>query len=130
MFKVTSRFDSADVYIEGPDGKIFADAGVTGLYPTQEEADAATRACVANARRIAACLNACAGLDTKIVSTIAAFGGMCQDNAVAAVIKQRDELRDALIGLMNDIGGGKKACGHDFTCICAMDKARAVLKGA
>lgn len=51
----------------------------------------------------------------------------CQDNAIA---QQRDELRDALVGLMNDIGGGKKACGHDFTCICAMDKARAALKGA
>lgn len=41
-------------------------------------------------RRILACVNACAGLHTKVVQTIAAFGGMSQDTAVAAVVQQRD----------------------------------------
>lgn len=40
--------------------------------------------------RISACVNACAGLHTKIIQTIAAFGGMSQDAAVAAVVHERD----------------------------------------
>ena len=40
--------------------------------------------------RISACVNACAGLHTKIIQTIAAFGGMSQDTAVAAVLHERN----------------------------------------
>lgn len=39
-------------------------------------------------RRILACVNACAGLHTKVVQTIAAFGGMSQDTVVAAVLQE------------------------------------------
>lgn len=37
------------------------------------------------------------------------------------------DLLDALRGLMAANGGGPKACGHDFTCVCAEDAARAAL---
>ena len=37
------------------------------------------------------------------------------------------ELVAALKGLMSDIGGGKKQCGHDFDCRCAWDKAKQLL---
>lgn len=40
---------------------------------------------------------------------------------------QRDQLREALEHLMADISGGEKPCGHEFTCVCAGDKARAAL---
>lgn len=48
------------------------------------------------AQRAAACWNACEGLDTKTVLTIAAFGGMSQDNAVSAIARQRDQLLAAV----------------------------------
>lgn len=34
---------------------------------------------------------------------------------------------DALRNLVNAIGGGKKACGHQFDCSCAFNDARALL---
>jgi hypothetical protein len=36
-------------------------------------------------------------------------------------------LEDALKMLWNDVGGGKKKCGHDFCCSCAGDNAKKVL---
>lgn len=45
-------------------------------------------------------------------------------NAVSA---QALLLKDALSGLMSGIGGGNKSCGHEFSCICATDKARKAL---
>lgn len=89
-FTVISIDGSADVYVAGPDGNIFADAGVVRLCGSAEEANALTLQNVQNAKRIAACLNACEGLHTKVVQTIAAFGGMSQDTAVAAVMHERD----------------------------------------
>ena len=31
-------------------------------------------------------------------------------------------------GLIASVGGGSKACGHDFECGCALDKARRLLE--
>lgn len=42
--------------------------------------------------------------------------------------QQRDDLYNALKELMSDIGGGKKACGHDFDCICAKQQAKEILE--
>ena len=42
-------------------------------------------------------------------------------------LEQRNaELVEALDNIMRDIGGGKKFCGHDFTCNCAWDFAQTV----
>ena len=38
------------------------------------------------------------------------------------------ELESALDGLIASVGGGSKACGHDFKCGCALDKARRLLE--
>lgn len=40
------------------------------------------------------------------------------------------KLLEALKDLMIDAGGGSKACGHDFTCNCAWDKAKEAIKEA
>lgn len=50
-----------------------------------------------------------------------------EDDFIAHCIKHTDALADALDGLMNSIGGGEKECGHEFSCICACDKAKAAL---
>lgn len=36
-------------------------------------------------------------------------------------------LTEALTDIHNDIAGGVKSCGHQYTCICAGDKVRAAL---
>lgn len=46
----------------------------------------------ANARRLAACWNACEGLDNSILAVIGAFGGMSQDSAVRAIAQQLEAL--------------------------------------
>ena len=46
---------------------------------------------------------------------------------IAELELQVDTLQDALQCLFNDIGGGKKFCGHEFSCVCAGDKARTAL---
>jgi len=54
-------------------------------------------------------------------------------NNVSPVMKacnNHDKLLEALKGLMSNIGGGKKHCGHDFTCSCAWDKAEKAIKEA
>lgn len=51
----------------------------------------------ANARRITACVNACAGFSTETLELIASVGGMQHKmTATAAVASQRDELLAAL----------------------------------
>ena len=51
----------------------------------------------ANARRIVACVNACAGFSTETLELIASVGGMQHKmTATAAVASQRDELLAAL----------------------------------
>ena len=53
------------------------------------------------------------------------------DAANAAFIvkacNSHEVLVEALKGLMASISGGKKSCGHDFTCVCSGDKARKAL---
>ena len=45
-----------------------------------------------NARRIVACVNACAGIPNEVLLTVGAFGGFGRDQMVQHVSKQRDEL--------------------------------------
>lgn len=47
------------------------------------------------------------------------------DKTQATTIK---ELREALNDLLASISGGDKSCGHEFTCVCAGDKARAIAR--
>ena len=57
----------------------------------------------ANARRIAACWNACQGISTEELVDIANMGGMLglrEDIALARIAGQRNELLEALKGLM------------------------------
>lgn len=49
---------------------------------------------------------------------------------VIRAVNSHDALLAALKGLMADLSGGKKHCGHDFTCICAGDAARAAIVAA
>ncbi len=51
----------------------------------------------ANARRIVACVNACAGIPTGVLAIVGAFGGFGRDNMVQHATKQRDELLAAMI---------------------------------
>lgn len=41
--------------------------------------------------------------------------------------EENEELVEALRDLWNDITGQKKSCGHEYTCICAGNKAKAIL---
>lgn len=60
-----------------------------------------------------------------------------QDAALAAELVRRwngyepggevEKLREALKGIMAEMWGNPKSCGHDFPCICAGEAARAVL---
>lgn len=61
-FHVRSVAGSANVYVATADGSIFADAGIIQLCASAAEADALTLKNVENAKRIAACLNACASI--------------------------------------------------------------------
>ena len=50
--------------------------------------------------------------------------------AIAEKLRQHEELVEALDSLIRANGGGKKDCGHDFTCVCAEDKAKVALQKA
>lgn len=51
-------------------------------------------------------------------------------NEYPALVRQREELLEALKDYTSSNGGGDKFCGHDFTCSCAWDKALAAIKNA
>ncbi len=67
------------------------------LWPTELRSEQETEA---NARRIVACVNACAGFSTETLELLAAIGGM-QNKMVATytVAKQKDQL----LAFANDI---------------------------
>jgi len=50
-------------------------------------------------------------------------------NSHDSLTAEVERLREALSEIMASIGGGKKKCGHDFTCVCAEDAARKALEG-
>ena len=102
----------------------------------------------ANARRIAACWNACEGISTEDLTDIARTGGMLGPrDDIAQIAKQRDGLANALSELLNEIDGlmGESAGvyglhlngdpspwseieeGGRFERLPSMSKARAVL---
>lgn len=62
----------------------------------------------ANARRIVACVNACAGFSTETLELIASVGGMQHKmTATAAVASQRDEL-------LSDLAEAKRSAEFNF----------------
>lgn len=90
--------DSAEVYVTGPDGKLFADAGMARICNSADEADLATLANVGNARRIAASLNACHMIATGAIERITeqqeGLHGVLSE--LEMVKAERDELLAAL----------------------------------
>lgn len=63
----------------------------------------------ANARRIIACVNACAGLPTEQLES-SPLGGVL--NGVASLIAQRDELLAALEGVLAVVGDSTGVAGY------------------
>ena len=63
----------------------------------------------ANARRIIACVNACAGLPTEQLES-SPLGGVL--NGVAGLIAQRDELLAALEGVLAVVGDSTGVAGY------------------
>ncbi len=53
-----------------------------------------------------------------------------EGEANARLMAAAPELFHALQALINDVGGGKKFCEHDFDCACAMDRAKEAIKKA
>lgn len=49
---------------------------------------------------------------------------------LAKLIAAAPELLEALEGLIISGGGGNKKCGHEFSCICALDEAKAAIAKA
>lgn len=49
---------------------------------------------------------------------------------IVRAVNSHAELLEALEGLMTDLSGGPKKCGHDFSCVCAGDAARAEIAKA
>ena len=73
----------------------------------------------ANARRIVACINACAGLDTEKLEQQNSDGGFPMWMFVRDVVAQRDELLAALEALLEEVAG----------CYCTTEaEARAVIQ--
>lgn len=67
------------------------------------------RTAIANARRIVACVNACAGLPTEQLES-SPLGGVL--NGVAGLIAQRDELLAALEGVLAVVGDSTGVAGY------------------
>lgn len=91
------------------------------LPPTQE----------ANARRIVACVNACAGFSTEVIEIIVRAGGMQHKmTATAAVAAQRDDLLAAL----KQYGQHQENClgglsNNKHGCTCGLSAALAKCEG-
>ena len=84
----------------GNEGKITALCGLAGANGEDES--------IANARRIVACVNACAGFSTETLELIASVGGMQHKmTATAAVASQRDEL-------LSDLAEAKRSAEFNF----------------
>lgn len=63
-----------------------------------------------NRRRIVACVNACAGLDTELLENIAMLGDTLKDriDALRTEANQRDQLRAALVAMLEIHGVTQK----------------------
>lgn len=85
------------------------------------------RAAKANARRIVACVNACAGLPTKQLE-VSPIGGVL--NGVAGLIAQRDQLLEVLEMVIADKAPGYHDCIDDGEQECAWCVARSAIAKA
>lgn len=82
----------------------------------------------ANARRIVACVNACAGISTAALEHRAHLL-KAEDDTFAELEKQRDELLVALAGMLEVYGGSRDKDGlpKHATELDLIDQARAVV---
>jgi hypothetical protein len=78
----------------------------------------------ADARRLAACWNACEGLTTEQLE--------CQTKKelTAKLIEVNREMLAALEDRIAQSSGMPKSCGHNFYCVCAYDRSAAAVKKA
>lgn len=81
-----------EVYMSAKAGEIHGPAFV---YPHGHHQDL----CIANAQRIVACVNACAGIDNETLI----HAGVVQRGELGDVIRQRDILLEALKELLIDV---------------------------
>ena len=76
-----------------------------------------------NARRIVACVNACAGIPNEVLMTVGAFGGFGRDDMVRHVTKQRDEL----LAVLEKMTFAFTALATDCTLANLIDDAEAAI---
>ena len=46
---------------------------------------------------------------------------------IAALAAAKRELVEGMIDFMNSHGGGKKKCGHDYSCVCAWNNLKSLI---
>lgn len=51
-------------------------------------------------------------------------------SAIVHRVNTWDAMREALRDVLNDAGGRPKSCGHEYSCVCAWNKATAALAAA
>ena len=91
------RANAAQADIEGPDGE-----EVAVCYCNDDDGSDA----IANARRIVACVNACAGIPTEELESAGTIAVEVKDemqDELLHVIRQRDELLDVINHIVNEV---------------------------
>lgn len=79
-------YDTA-TYVTGPDGRVIADTGIARICKTADQANMVTLANIDMAKRIAACLNACDGMDTEALEAMPAGFEMLLSDAFMHALK-------------------------------------------
>ena len=86
---------------------------------------------LANARRIVACVNACAGISDTDLAALAGTTILQKANESADVAKQqRDELLEALQAILENDGGEGSKCFDATRLFAAREEARAAIAKA
>lgn len=96
------RANDAQADIDGPNGE-----PVAVCYCNDESGDDAKE----NARRIVACVNACAGIDTELLEIIAD-----NDKTLAGVITELEKQRDTFLAALERIVDSDEYTGDSFVC--------------